>query len=253
VAFTVASWNVLADAYIRPDLYSGCSPEAIDPAVRFGRLLEHIGKMDADVLCLQEVEEEFSQRVALALPAKHCFAKKGGSRKDGCEIRFRAPVAPGPWDSFRYADGSGHVAIVAIVPLVPGGVAVATSHLKWDAPGTDPAKRFGLRQADELIAAMRERAAGMPWIACGDFNVTADDEVLKRFADAGFRDAYAAMPQASTCIANGRARRIDFMLYTAGLMATPRPLPLLPDHAVLPSKDMPSDHLPIAATFERLR
>ncbi|MEK7465794.1 MAG: endonuclease/exonuclease/phosphatase family protein [Planctomycetota bacterium] len=251
--FTVASWNVLADAYIRADLYKDCHPDAIDPALRFGRLVDGIEALNADVVCLQEVQEDFSSRLAVAIPWKRCFAKKGGGRKDGCEIRMRPPAAPGPWDSFRYSDGSGHVAIVAIVPLPEGPVAVATTHLKWDPPGTPAEKRFGFRQADELIAGLRERASGLPWIACGDFNVTADDPVLARFAEAGLRDAYASMPRANTCVANGRARRIDFLLYTADLMSNPRPLPLLADDAILPSIRVPSDHLPIAATFERLR
>ncbi|KAF0243793.1 MAG: hypothetical protein FD180_3081 [Planctomycetota bacterium] len=253
MSFTVASWNILADAYIRPDIYRECRPDAIDPALRLGRLIDRVEALAADVVCLQEIEAEFSARLALAIPWKRCFAKKGGARKDGCEIRVRPPAAPGPWDSFLYADGSGHVAIVAVVLLAEGPVAIATTHLKWDPPGTAAAQRYGLRQTEELLAALRERAPGIPWIACGDFNVTADDAVLARFAEAGFSDAYDSMPLASTCVANGRARRIDFMLYTAGLMAKPRPLSLLTDDAILPSVKIPSDHLAIAATFERLR
>jgi len=66
-------------------------------------------------------------------------------------------------------------------------------------------------------------------------------------------DAYASMPHAFTCVANGRARRIDYLLYTADLMVTPGAIPVLSDDAALPSLDTPSDHLPIAATFRRLR
>lgn len=253
MSFTVASWNVLADAYVRPDLYAGCRPEAIDPALRLGRLLDRVEALDADVVCLQEVEEDFSAHMALSMPWKKCFAKKGGNRKDGCEIRFRPPLTPAAWDSFRYADGSGHVALVAVAEVEGGPVGIATTHLKWDPPGTAPEERFGLRQADELVAALRERAAGMPWIVCGDFNVTAEDAVIARFAAAGLRDAYASRSRDVTCVANGRARRIDFILYTADLMATPRPLRILSNDSVLPSPEMPSDHLPIAAAFRRLR
>ncbi len=253
MTFTVASWNVLADAYVRRDLYERCRPEALDPALRLGRILGGVEALAADVVCLQEVEEDLSAHMELSMRWKRCYAKKGGSRKDGCEIRVKPPLALSAWDSFRYADGSEHVGLVAVVQFPDGPVAIATTHLKWDPPGSIPAERYGPRQADELVAALRERAAGMPWVVCGDFNVTAEDPVIARFADAGLRDAYASRPLDATCVSNGRARRIDFILYTADLMATPRPLRILSNDSVLPSLEVPSDHLPIAAAFRRLR
>ncbi|MCE9582956.1 MAG: endonuclease/exonuclease/phosphatase family protein [Planctomycetes bacterium] len=250
MAFTLASWNVLAQAYVRPDRYPGCEPAALDPELRAGKVARHIGALDADVVCLQEAEAPIVKAQGIGTFE---FASKSGGKPDGCAIGIRGSVRADRFETVKYSDGSGHIALVAFLTTRIGKVAVATTHLKWDPPDTPAAKRFALRETDDLLAFLRRSAAGIPWIICGDFNVTSDDEVIARFIKAGLKDAYATIPQAATCIANGRARRIDFILYTADLMATPRPLPPLADDSILPSTAMPSDHLPIAAAFERLR
>ena len=144
-----------------------------------------------------------------------------------------------------YADNHGHIALIADVQTPEGPVAIATTHLKWDPPQTPVDARNGLRQATELLGAF---ATG-PRIACGDFNVTADDPVLARFAAAGFLDPFASLPS-PTCVANGHARRIDFLLHTPELRAEPVPVSVvLHGDTPLPSLSEPSDHLPILARF----
>jgi endonuclease/exonuclease/phosphatase family metal-dependent hydrolase len=126
-----------------------------------------------------------------------------------------------------YGDGSGHLALLATA----GGRRIATSHIKWDPPGTP--QRFAIRQARELIAAR-------PDIACGDFNFEPDDDALRIFLDAGFTDPGGT----ATCNPNGRAKRIDYILVRGAATALPA-MPVTDDTA-LPSAEMPSDHVPIA-------
>lgn len=55
VAFSVLSYNVLADLYARRSKYRYCPPWALVWEYRRQKLLDEIIKYDADIICLQEV------------------------------------------------------------------------------------------------------------------------------------------------------------------------------------------------------
>jgi endonuclease/exonuclease/phosphatase family metal-dependent hydrolase len=250
VPLTVACWNVLADSYVLPERYAGARREDLDPRVRNPRLVERIAQLDGDVVCLQEVESRLGATLSRELDWPCCTALKRG-RSEGVEIRVRPPVQLERAHTFAYRDGSGHVAAIAVVRHQGRSLAVATTHLKWDAAGTPVESRLGLRQAAELVTALGAYVPSLPVVVCGDLNVTSDDPVLERFADSGLTDAYASLPH-PTCVVNGRARRIDFILHTADLAAKPRPIASLRDGAVVPSSELPSDHAPLAVEFDWL-
>jgi endonuclease/exonuclease/phosphatase family metal-dependent hydrolase len=152
----------------------------------------------------------------------------------------------------HYSDGSGHVALLAALEQDGFCVGVANTHLKWDPPGTPRAARWGYREIAEFLDE-RDRAVEPRcdhWIVCGDFNVTADSDVIEALTAAGFRDAYRGCEHMNTCNANHNARRIDFLMHTAGLTARPVALPPIDDHTPLPSETEPSDHVAIMAWFE---
>jgi mRNA deadenylase 3'-5' endonuclease subunit Ccr4 len=52
----VATYNVLATAYIEPTRYPLTPPEWLDATTRLPALTAHLIRLDADILCLQEVE-----------------------------------------------------------------------------------------------------------------------------------------------------------------------------------------------------
>ena len=245
--FTVCSWNILADAYVRADRSPGVLPGALDPEARRALLLDRVASLQVDVLCLQEVERGAYEDIAARLGAGFSgrYLQRTKQRRDGCAIFVARPLEVTGTREVRYAVGDGHVALIADIQTPDGPVAIATTHLKWDPPQTAVEARNGLRQATELLGAF---AAG-PRISCGDFNVTADDPVLARFAAAGFLDPFSSLP-APTCVANGNARRIDFLLHTPELRAEPVPVSVaLRGDTPLPSLSEPSDHLPILARF----
>ena len=177
--------------------------------------------------------------------------RKAGNKPDGCALLVKRPWSLRARAPLVHDDGSGHVAALEEVrgpgpdgPAEGKPIVVATTHLKWDPPGTEREQRFGVRQARALCAHLQQTAAGAAWVVCGDLNVAADDDVIGVFRDAGLFDACADMP-APTCVANGRARRIDFILTTADLHAAPLPVAPIDDGSVLPSLLEPSDHVPI--------
>lgn len=252
----IASYNVLADAYIRPEYYRNCDAADFAPATRHPRLLERVAGLDADVLCLQEVEAAMFERLETRLRPlgyRGAWERKGGGKPDGCATFWRAP-----WDRadqliLSFDDGpwlggkpSGHLALAVILQRGTEAMAVVNTHLKWDAPDAPLRKRAGVAQARQLIASL----VGVPSvILCGDFNAAPDSDVLGLFRAAGYVDAHPA--SSATFNATGAARKIDYLLHTADLAAAPRTTPAIDAATPLPSASEPSDHLPLVAAFAR--
>lgn len=252
--FTVASYNVLADAYIRRDRYRHVRAEDLDPARRWDRLARHITALDADIVCLQEVEAPLFARIAKqqrAVGYAGEYAQKAGARPDGCATFIRlARFARPEFRTLYFDDGSpasGHVAQLTTLAWNDRPLIIANTHLRWDPPDWRGRDHIGVRQAAELADWLQAQATEA--IVCGDLNATAGSDVLREFLSRGFTDAYAGWDTAHTCNANARASRIDFLLFTHGLVAQPIALPPIDASTPLPSAHQPSDHLAIAAHF----
>jgi mRNA deadenylase 3'-5' endonuclease subunit Ccr4 len=256
----VVSYNVLADSYINPAWYPGVPPALLARGARTPAIVRRIADLDGDVVCLQEVEADVAAALDNRLGALGYvghFAPKGGGKPDGCAtfVRSRAAAVRAA-RTLAYGDGrgrrpdSGHIALVLLLEWEGRPLAVANTHLKWDPPGTPAADRWGLRQVSQLLA---ERAALAPgcaaWILCGDFNAGPESDVLGTLEKAGFASAYWGREHEGTCVANGRAKMIDFLCHTPCLTARPLELPRIDDRTALPSELEPSDHLPILAWF----
>jgi endonuclease/exonuclease/phosphatase family metal-dependent hydrolase len=242
------TWNVLADAYIRPEYYPGAEPALLRPGARTQAIAERIEASDADVVCLQEVEPAVLR--ALARWDLHHARKRG--KPDACVIATRRRAMIEQVRSFAFTDGapdredSGHVAMIAIVALAGGArVQLATTHLRWDRPGTPPADRWTVRQARELIDALDP---AIPAIVCGDLNVVPHDEAYAMLRAVGLVDPCADL--APTANPNGRACRIDHVLHARELQARVAPGLSIEDTTPLPSPAMPSDHAPVVVWFE---
>src|SRR5262245_48704129 len=87
MAFRVATYNVLATAYLGKGDYSGVPKKVLDPAWRVPALVEHVAGLGADLLCLQEVEagvfEALRARLELLGYAGR-YEGKGRNKPDGC-------------------------------------------------------------------------------------------------------------------------------------------------------------------------
>jgi endonuclease/exonuclease/phosphatase family metal-dependent hydrolase len=241
------SWNVLADAYIRPHFYPAVDPALLRPGARTRAIADLIEASDADVACLQEVEPA----VLGALPGWDVRHAKKRGKPDGVAIAARRRAAIEEVRTLAFADGapdredSGHVAVIAIVALAGLRVQIATTHLRWDRPKTPPADRWAVRQARELIDALDP---AIPAIVCGDLNVEPHDDAYAMLLAAGLGDPCA--DGAPTANPNGRAKRIDHVLHARELHARVVPGLAIDDATPLPSPEMPSDHLPVVAWFE---
>jgi endonuclease/exonuclease/phosphatase family metal-dependent hydrolase len=206
---------------------------------------EHVERLGADVVCLQEVEEEMLAAIAARLPGHEVHHAPKRGRRDGVATLTRLPVRQRQVVTFL--DGTGHVALLAALEDGDRLLGVASAHVKWDPPGA----RLGVYQARELVTAVeRFSPACDGWVLAGDFNAAPESELVEAMLARGWRDAYAHDPGASTCNANQVPRRIDFLFHTASLVAVPEPIPAIAPETPLPSDEQPSDHLAIAARFD---
>lgn len=230
----LVSYNVLANAYVRPEYYLECPPEALDPVQRRKRLLARLHGLEADLLCLQEAEADLIQD--LQRPGR--FFQKGSGKPDGCAILVNHP-GPLHWSEHHYQDGSGHGALLLHLP----GLTVATTHLKWDPPSARPG--FGMGQIQELLSLLQG-----PSLVCGDFNCESSDPIVQRCLEAGLTDAFSDIAPAQTFVKQGDGRRIDFVLYSYGLAVRALPMPELTPGQIQPGHGEPSDHLPLVVELQ---
>lgn len=254
---SIASYNVLADAYVRPDWFAHIAPAVLEPRARRAALARRIEALDADVVCLQEVEPEAFAALETALAGsgyRGVYARKGQGRPDGCATFLRnsraALVRSGAFhfrDAEDDGESSGHLALICEIDCGLGRLRIAGTHLRWAPDDAAPAAHVGWRQVRDLL----QRGIGSDpqrWVICGDLNGTIDSAPLRELLAQGWIDAYAAAPQ-PTCNPNGRAKRIDYLFHSVDLLARPEPLPRIEDGTPLPSMQEPSDHLPVLATF----
>ena len=257
----IATYNILADSYVDRRRYAHVDPQRLAPAARHPALVQRMLALNADVLCLQEVEAALFEMLEAEL-APHGYsgilAMKLHGKPDGCAIFLRQPgVTLLEQRAIHFADGagpdgrSGHLVLVARVECGIGRLSVLCTHLKWDPDDKPPGQHAGEQQVEEILqlcAGENVRRA----VVCGDFNAEPSSRLVQRMLTAGFLDAYASAPR-PTCNANHRARRIDYVFHAPALICLPETLPAIGDDTPLPGPGEPSDHLPLAVTApERL-
>ena len=261
MSFAVATYNVLATAYINPQWYPGVPEHLLRPETRVPALVRHVEALGADVLCLQEVEPYVFTALADRLGARGYagyFEQKARNRPDGCATFVRTEFAVRTARRLEYHDceaggavHSGHVALLLTLERDARSLGVANTHIRWMAPNTPREEQVGFRQVEELIATCRDFEPPCEnWIACGDFNYPPDSEAVRVMRNAGYAFAHADRPHVRSAVANGRAKLIDYLFHTVGLRARAIDPPPVRDDTKLPSAEQPSDHLALVAEFD---
>jgi mRNA deadenylase 3'-5' endonuclease subunit Ccr4 len=260
-SLTVATYNVLASAYVQRARYPRVSAIVLDPAWRVPALAQHITSFDTDVLCLQEVESATLGALRSRLgPSRHAarYARKNGGSPEGCATFYRHDVLQLIDEIvIPFSDGgaaetaTGNVALITIFRAAARRIGVVNTHLTWDPPGTARECRRGLRQILELLLEYKNVAASAEaWIIGGDFNVPPDSEIVSLIEESGFRCAHHGRPVANTCSFNGEAKKIDYLFHSQNLQSYPYEVCPIDGRTILPSAEQPSDHVAVIARFE---
>jgi mRNA deadenylase 3'-5' endonuclease subunit Ccr4 len=252
----IVSYNILAPSYARRDRYPYTGPELLPWEARRDRLVQRITGFDADIVCLQEVEEyvfRFLQSRLEPFGFRGVYAQKAMNRPDGCAT-FYSGEQLDLLENRRhlYSDGgaapdSGHLALKTKFAVDSRELSIVNTHIRWDEPDARGADHIGFRQVTNLLQSVVP-APPVPVIICGDFNVEPQTHIILEIVKAGFSDAYAAHSQ-PTANSESRAKRIDYLFFRGPLSAEPDRLPEIDDVTPLPSETEPSDHLPICAIF----
>ncbi|XP_019727017.1 protein angel homolog 2 isoform X2 [Hippocampus comes] len=189
---SVMSYNILSQELLRANgyLYTHCPPAALRWSHRLRNLLAELRHYDADVLCLQEVQEDhFENQIRPALHAQgyECvYKKRTGKKPDGCVVAFKTSrlclLSSNPVEFFRPGDAlldRDNVGLVVLLRPAGAGVddgdvlCVANTHLLYNPRRGD----VKLAQLAILLAEIGRLArlpngAAHPVLLCGDFNST---------------------------------------------------------------------------------
>ncbi len=252
--FSAVTYNILAQAYIKPERYVGIDPRDLDPVARRGRIVARVVALDADLYCLQEVDASAYADLAAALGADfHGLYEGKRGREDGLAIFFRRSLFTLDHQrAHHYAavePGYDHLALFAFLRAGERPLAVTNTHLRWQGREVRDDEHQGLQQFRELLSVLREEAWPNGLIA-GDLNAAHGSPVLAEAKRAGLSMSAASLRPWDTALINGRRRKIDYIYVDRErLSPSPRPLPGLSKHRPIPSTNEGSDHLPLQIDY----
>lgn len=192
--FSVMSYNILSQDLLQDNayLYHHCNPGVLPWNHRLPNLLSEIQQYDADILCLQEVQEDhYENQIKPALQALgyQCeYKKRTGSKPDGCAVVFKSShlslLSSNPVEFFRRGDALLDRDNVGLVVLLQPNdavgqsdpsafICVANTHLLYNPRRGD----IKLAQLAILLAEISRlsrlpNGSTNPVVLCGDFNST---------------------------------------------------------------------------------
>ncbi|XP_008124042.2 protein angel homolog 2 isoform X3 [Anolis carolinensis] len=187
--FTVMSYNILSQDLLEDNshLYKHCQHHLLTWNYRFPNILAEIKKLNADVLCLQEVQEDqYGTQIKPSLEALgyHCeYKMRTGRKPDGCATCFKTSkfslVSSSPVEFFRRniplldRDNVGLVLLLQPRFYCKTGatICVANTHLLYNPRRGDiKLTQLAMILAEIANLAIREDGRFCPLVFCGDFN-----------------------------------------------------------------------------------
>lgn len=191
--FSLVTWNILAPSYAPATKYPWASADHLSWSARRGRIIERLASMDADAVCLQEVEcvhwddlaqrfhalgyESVLQQTQTSQPiANAVLLKKGRLRCVRSESRSRALITVVEGAQQRRSAPTPPPLYLANVHLEAGSERAAQSQRLLQVRSL--LRRIEVQRARDVAAANgRPRtlspatdAPGAPLVLAGDFN-----------------------------------------------------------------------------------
>lgn len=241
----IVTYNILANAYVKRERYPHSTPEALDAVRRRALLLKTITELDADILCLQEVESEAFSAISAVLPNHQGTHAQAAGRPDGLAVFARTPFV-----AHEIRDPGFDPSLVAQV-VEFDRFSLVNTHLRWRPDNTPDHEHTGLQQLRRILRDCDAKSGA--WIVAGDFNANSQSKVLVEAEHRGYRNSCRSQRPWDTTNINGRRRKIDYLLHTPQhWKPEPGILPELGRRTPMPSETHASDHLPLKVRFTRL-
>ncbi|XP_014889485.1 protein angel homolog 2 isoform X1 [Poecilia latipinna] len=190
--FSVMSYNILSQDLLQDNayLYRHCDPAVLSWPYRLPNLLAEIQQHNADILCLQEVQEDhYENEIKPALQALgyQCeYKKRTGKKPDGCAITFKSSrfslVSSTPVEFHRRGDALLNRDNVGMVVVLQPNTGAAQSNASYSICVANTHLLYNPRRGDIKLAQLAILLAEIgrlsrlpdgstnPVILCGDFN-----------------------------------------------------------------------------------
>ncbi|XP_036681358.1 protein angel homolog 2 isoform X1 [Balaenoptera musculus] len=187
--FSVMSYNILSQDLLEDNshLYKHCRRPVLHWSFRFPNILKEIKHFDADVLCLQEVQEDHygtEIRPSLESLGYHCeYKMRTGRKPDGCAICFKhskfSLLSVNPVEFYRrdvpLLDRDNVGLVLLLQPKIPSAaspaICVANTHLLYNPRRGDiKLTQLAMLLAEISSVAHQKDGSFCPIVMCGDFN-----------------------------------------------------------------------------------
>ncbi|NWH33234.1 ANGE2 protein, partial [Chloropsis hardwickii] len=187
--FTVMSYNILSQSLLEDNshLYKHCRQQLLFWTYRFPNILQEIKELDADVLCLQEVQEDHYRteiKSSLESLGYHCeYKMRTGRKPDGCAICFKTSkfslISSKPVEFFRrdipLLDRDNVGLVLLLQPRfhckANAAICIANTHLLYNPKRGDiKLTQLAMLLAEIASVAPQKDGSFCPIIICGDFN-----------------------------------------------------------------------------------
>uniref|UniRef100_U3KD12 Angel homolog 2 n=2 Tax=Ficedula albicollis TaxID=59894 RepID=U3KD12_FICAL len=187
--FTVMSYNILSQNLLEDNshLYKHCRQRLLFWTYRFPNILQEIKELDADVLCLQEVQEDHYRaeiKSSLESLGYHCeYKMRTGRKPDGCAICFKTSkfslISSNPVEFFRrdipLLDRDNVGLVLLLQPRfhckANAAICIANTHLLYNPRRGDiKLTQLAMLLAEIASVAPQKDGSFCPIIICGDFN-----------------------------------------------------------------------------------
>ncbi|XP_058246802.1 protein angel homolog 2 isoform X2 [Hemibagrus wyckioides] len=209
--FSVMSYNILSQELLlsNPYLYKHCHPRVLEWHHRFPKLIQELEQHAADIMCLQEVQEDHYQKQikpSLEHLGYHCeYKRRTGRKLDGCMVAFKKSCftlfSSHAVEFFRHGipilDRDNVGLIVVLKPVGASGsdrnICVVTTHLLYNPRRGDiKLAQLALLLAEIGHVARQDDGTTCPILLCGDFNSVPASPLYTFITDRKLE--YAGMP-----------------------------------------------------------
>ncbi|TAH34456.1 MAG: endonuclease/exonuclease/phosphatase family protein [Planctomycetota bacterium] len=259
-AARVATWNLenLYDVFDDPWTQDEITQPQYASEGRLQRLAQVIRDLDADVLCVQEVEnryvlEKFVQEHLSG--SGYAVVQFEGNDGRGIDVALLSRLPVGPVTSYRHVEFTGAGGrkqrflrdLLRVRIGAPLNADVYVVHLKSQIGGdeADAVRAAEAQAAAAILAGELQSDAGYRALVAGDFNDQAGSDTVQAFLGLGLVDACAGTPSV-TFNREPYRERIDFVLLTPALAQGLAGGKVLESAAIMDA----SDHNPVLVTWK---